>query len=103
MAPAAGEYSQRRTKHTEMLRGKTPIITIGRRLYTIGQCNSNGLSQEHRNVRLSLLKGTMVDLPLAVAEGLRIAPRLYGEQIQDYGTLTDWKSGFVVAGKVSCR
>jgi hypothetical protein len=52
---------------------------------------------------LSLFKGTMVDLPLAAAEGLRTAPRLYGEQVQDHGIVTDWKSGFAVAGKVSCH
>jgi hypothetical protein len=52
---------------------------------------------------LSLFKGTMVDLPLAVAEGLRTVPRLYGEEVQDHGVVTDWKSGFVVAGKVSCH
>jgi sterol 3beta-glucosyltransferase len=48
----------------------------------------------------TMLKGTIVDLPLAVTEGLQMAPKLYGEKVQDHGNVTDWKSGFVVAGKV---
>lgn len=49
----------------------------------------------------SLYKGTMIDLPLAVTEGLRATPKLYGEHVPDHEPITDWKSGAVVAGKVS--
>jgi hypothetical protein len=44
-------------------------------------------------------KGMLVDFPLALAEGLRSVPRLYGEEVRDYGPVTDAKSGVVVAGK----
>ncbi|KAJ6567721.1 UDP-glucose,sterol transferase [Mycena vulgaris] len=45
------------------------------------------------------LKGTMIDIPLAVTEGLRGVPKMYGEDVKDHGQIRDWKSGAVVAGK----
>lgn len=42
-------------------------------------------------------KGALVDLPLAVAEGMRSVPRLYGENIRDHNKVTDWRSGASVA------
>ena len=47
-----------------------------------------------------MLKGFVVDAPLAFAEGLRATPRLYGEQVKDHEPITDIVSGFKVAGKV---
>ncbi|CAI6097607.1 unnamed protein product [Clonostachys chloroleuca] len=44
-------------------------------------------------------KGMLADLPLAVAEGMRVAPRLYGGEVYEPGQVTDWKSGGIVAGK----
>lgn len=44
-------------------------------------------------------KGVCIDIPHAAAEGFRRAPRLYGEQPKDYGTVKDWKSGIKVGGK----
>jgi hypothetical protein len=49
----------------------------------------------------SFFKGTMIDIPMAVTEGLRAAPRLYGEKPREYGPISDWQSGAIVAGKVS--
>ncbi|KAJ7162111.1 hypothetical protein C8R46DRAFT_1103536 [Mycena filopes] len=46
-------------------------------------------------------RGVMVDIPLAVTHGMRSLPRLYGEDVRDYGEVRDWKSGLVVAGKTS--
>lgn len=51
-------------------------------------------------VNSSLFKGTMIDVPLAVTEGLRATPKLYGESVPDHEPITDWKSGARVAGKV---
>lgn len=51
----------------------------------------------------ALVKGTIVDAPLAFAEGFRNTPRLYGEKVHDYGPVTDWKSGGTVAAKVCFR
>lgn len=44
-------------------------------------------------------KGVFIDMPLAFAEGSRALPKLYGEEVRDYGTVKDWKSGFSKSGK----
>jgi hypothetical protein len=46
-----------------------------------------------------LTKGMLLDMPLAATEGLRAVPALYGEGVKDHGTVKDWKSGMIVAGK----
>lgn len=48
----------------------------------------------------SVVKGTLVNVPLALAEGFRNTPALYGDKVRDLGPVTDWKSGGVVAAKV---
>lgn len=45
------------------------------------------------------LKGMTVDIPLAMTEGMRNVPRLYGEKPQHDGSVTGIKSGFVLGGK----
>ncbi len=55
-------------------------------------------SMDH--LAVGALKGGIVDLPLAVAEGFRNAPRLWGETVKEQQEITGWKSGAVVAGKV---
>ncbi|KAF9886851.1 hypothetical protein FE257_010974 [Aspergillus nanangensis] len=45
------------------------------------------------------LRGVMIDIPHAAAEGFRRAPQLYGETPKDYGTVHDWRSGAIVGGK----
>lgn len=42
----------------------------------------------------------MVDTTLALSEGLRSTPKLYGEKVKDHEPITDWQSGLKVAGKV---
>lgn len=49
----------------------------------------------------SLVKGTLVDAPTALAEGLRNVPRLYGERPERPVPIEGWKSGMTHAGKVS--
>lgn len=44
-------------------------------------------------------KGIFLDVPLAVAEGMRQTPALYGERVHDYGRITGWKSGAAFAAK----
>lgn len=46
-------------------------------------------------------KGLAVDIPVATADGLKNLPRLYGDEVRDNGSVTDWKSGAMVGGKVS--
>lgn len=48
----------------------------------------------------AVTKGALVDVPLALAEGLRNTPKLLGEEVRDHGKVTDWKSGGTVAAKV---
>lgn len=48
-------------------------------------------------------KGALVDTPVAIAEGMKNIPRLYGEEVADHGKVTDWKSGGTVAAKVRCK
>lgn len=45
------------------------------------------------------VKGTLVDVPLAITEGMRSIPRHFGTEVRDHGPVTDAKSGAVVAGK----
>lgn len=47
----------------------------------------------------SALNGMMVDIPLAITEGMRTMPRYYGGKVRDNGKVVDMKSGAVVAGK----
>ncbi|WYZ45983.1 hypothetical protein EsH8_IX_000208 [Colletotrichum jinshuiense] len=47
----------------------------------------------------TVTKGGLVNLPLAVAEGMHNVPRLYGDKVRDNGKVEDWKSGGVVAAK----
>ncbi|KAH6880721.1 hypothetical protein B0T10DRAFT_609391 [Thelonectria olida] len=51
------------------------------------------------NIAPTALKGMVVDIPLAITEGLRSVPRHYGGSVRDHGPVTDAKSGMVVAGK----
>ncbi|KFA51504.1 hypothetical protein S40293_10056 [Stachybotrys chartarum IBT 40293] len=44
-------------------------------------------------------KGIYIDIPHALEEGMRVAPRLYGGEVYDPGVVTDWKSGGIAAGK----
>ncbi|KAK0385361.1 hypothetical protein NLU13_7837 [Sarocladium strictum] len=44
-------------------------------------------------------KAVFQDVPLAVAEGMRNAPRLYGGEVYEPGVVRDWKSGGIVAAK----
>lgn len=44
-------------------------------------------------------KGMLIDMPLAVSEGLRAVPRLYGDEVKNHGVVRDWKSGAVFAGR----
>lgn len=36
---------------------------------------------------------TLVDVPLAMADGLHNVPALYGEEVRDMGSVRGWKSG----------
>ena len=46
------------------------------------------------------VKGTLIDVPLALSEGMRNTSKLMGDEMRDHGRVTDWKSGSTVAAKV---
>ena len=48
----------------------------------------------------TLTKATLVDVPMALTEGLNQTPALYGGKVRNYGPVTDWKDGSTIAGKV---
>lgn len=48
-------------------------------------------------------KGLLVDIPLAVTEGLRAVPNLYGEPVQKHDAVEGFRSGVSVAGKTFCH
>jgi len=49
---------------------------------------------------LSPVKGLVVDIPLAAAEGMRALPQLYGDHsYSDRKPITDWKSGSIVGAQ----
>lgn len=47
----------------------------------------------------SYSRGMYIDMPLAVAEGFRAVPRMYGETVPEQEAIVDWQSGARVAGK----
>ena len=61
--------------------------------------NNNNIAKGFGKAGGALMKGSLVDIPFALAEGLRNAPLMYGDKPRDFGPVTDWKSGGVVAGK----
>ncbi|KAM5345672.1 hypothetical protein ACJ41O_011533 [Fusarium nematophilum] len=44
-------------------------------------------------------KGMMVDVPLAITEGMRTMPSHYGGSVRDHGQVTDIRTGAAVGGK----
>ena len=52
------------------------------------------------HLAVKTFKGGMVDLPLALAEGFRNVPRLWGQTVVEQDEVTGWRSGAAVAGKV---
>jgi hypothetical protein len=48
-------------------------------------------------------KGILVDIPIAVTEGLRAVPHLYGEDVKQRRPITGFRSGAAVAGKNFCH
>jgi hypothetical protein len=47
-------------------------------------------------------KGVLVDIPLALTEGLRAVPQHYGAPTQKHGAVEDLRSGMSVAGTTFC-
>jgi sterol 3beta-glucosyltransferase len=85
------EYKQHRLQTADQQQG-----SVGGAVGSATMASGKGLGRLYG----AMAKGALVDLPLALTEGLRNAPRLYGAEADDYGRAKDWKSGCVVGGKV---
>jgi sterol 3beta-glucosyltransferase len=62
--------------------------------------SENARAKNFAKASSSLVKGAVIDMPMALADGLRHAPRMYGDKGRDYGQITGVKSGLSMAGKV---
>jgi hypothetical protein len=88
--PAALEVPER---HPERNRGKQKRVLEDVGTAVAGSASGVG------NFLKYYYKGALLDVPLAVTEGMRNAPRLYGGEVYEPGVVTDWKSGGIAAGK----
>jgi sterol 3beta-glucosyltransferase len=61
--------------------------------------SENARTKNFAKASSSLVKGAVIDMPMALADGLRHAPRMYGDKGRDYGQITGIKSGLSMAGK----
>ncbi|CAG8102889.1 unnamed protein product [Penicillium olsonii] len=99
---STGEYSMQKNKA-----GSTRSITSSENPSLHSQRNGARLAGRMAGASAkslakfvpTALKGMTVDIPLAMTEGMRNVPRLYGEKPQHDGSVTDAKSGFVLGGK----
>ncbi|RSL67384.1 hypothetical protein CEP51_012667 [Fusarium floridanum] len=80
---ASGDSARPNTEHSGSLAGRM----AGASAKSIGKLGPTAL------------KGMVVDIPLALTEGLKAVPHAYGGNVRDHGPVTDAKSGMVVAGK----
>jgi sterol 3beta-glucosyltransferase len=62
--------------------------------------SENARAKNFAKASSSLVKGAVIDMPMALADGLRHAPRMYGDKGRDYGQITGIASGLSMAGKV---
>ncbi|KAJ5752138.1 hypothetical protein N7520_009055 [Penicillium odoratum] len=56
-------------------------------------------AQASRKFLGRFVSGTLVDLPLAAAEGFRVLPGLYGDKVHENERVKDWKSGVLAGAK----
>jgi len=77
------------------------IATTNSREFNAKKQNQDGnrIARGFGKAGNTILKGGLVDIPFALAEGLRNAPAMYGDKPRDFGPVTDWKTGGIVAGK----
>ncbi|CAG7978130.1 unnamed protein product [Penicillium nalgiovense] len=110
---STGDCSLQMTKEAP---DNIPSAFTNDRASTANSLSSSGSSSSRHRARLAgkmagasimsvanfvptALKGMTVDIPLAMTEGMRNIPRLYGEEPRDHGPVTGVKSGFALAGK----
>jgi hypothetical protein len=102
------EYRRlRNTAETFPLGGAGPVTTEPLNDLGTDQNDSRYAKQMAIASGISLAKflgrssrGAFVDLPLAAAEGMRVVPRFYGENVRVNAPVQDWRSGMTVAWSV---
>lgn len=60
---------------------------------------NNAIAKSFGKAGTALLKGSLVEIPYALAKGLHNAPLMYNDQPRDFGPITNVQSGLTVAGK----
>ncbi|CAG2010349.1 unnamed protein product [Fusarium graminearum] len=90
-SPLDGESSDTRSQSTESKSDSATAKDV------VG-----AFSKSLGKLAMTSTKGVLVDIPIAVTDGLRAVPNLYGEDVRQRGRITDFKSGAVVAGKNFC-
>lgn len=75
------------------------ITSFSKSLATLPRDPMKGMMQ----MTSSIAKGSLVGMPMALTEGLRNVPQLYGDKPEPTEPIEGWKSGMTHAGKVSRR
>ncbi|KPA38834.1 udp- transferase [Fusarium langsethiae] len=106
--PAAWSYKTG-SQHLKLSKAAAEILTDSGRVKWVDLKRRNHKSRAGAAVAGSagafggffkaVTKGVYLDIPHALEEGMRVAPRLYGGEVYDPGPVTDWKSGGIAAGK----
>ncbi|PCD24034.1 hypothetical protein FGRA07_11477 [Fusarium graminearum] len=90
-SPLDGESSDTRSQSTESKSDSATAKDV-----------MGAFSKSLGKLAMTSTKGVLVDIPIAVTDGLRAVPNLYGEDVRQRGRITDFKSGAVMAGKNFC-
>lgn len=91
-APGSG----RNALDTERLKSLTAPTQEPKRNRQLVYASAKGTGR----LLLSPVKGLVVDIPLAAAEGMRALPQLYGDHsYAERKPITDWKSGSIVGAQ----
>jgi len=53
-----------------------------------------------KNLATAMYRGTFVNIPVVITDGMRATPGLYSDQVKDYGQVKGWKSGMAKGSKV---
>lgn len=101
--PAKGDEDNSKSispSHEDDADNRSIITTTGNQHNIKNQSqDGNRIARGFGKAGNTILKGGLVDIPFALAEGLRNAPAMYGDKPRDFGPVTDWKTGGIVAGK----
>ncbi|OBT56319.1 hypothetical protein VE04_02840 [Pseudogymnoascus sp. 24MN13] len=86
---------------TDVSIGVSDMVIMPAKAYQGGGVRSVGTTSAKGAAKMvgSVVKGSLVTVPVALTDGLHQLPALYGDKPRDNGQVNDWKSGGKVAGK----